>query len=1041
MAKKPETVKSGLRKKENMTENSKGLRAQLTKLLDGNKGALVPKGDACFPVRKDINTGKLRDDLCKDLDRIRAGAEEDPFSNSIMMLALDISRRLEKGTLSYSAIESLIQRLTANTFVLRAERMGDYLGELDPDKNDKLLRKVVMALAFSAEAGKKAKAKPVPFDKFKARVEQELLGIVFTAHPTFSITGDLMHDLVALATGRDSAGKPLTPARQKAIFKSAIESEHRPDKGLDLAQEHALSLEAIANLQAAMRRAYDVIFWVAEDIYPGQAKDLAPKLLSVASWVGYDIDGRSDINWTDTLYKRLRVQLFQLQHYLDSVRKIIAINKKPGTNRPLRKTLAKLESRLKLAINELSEEMKVFGAYEAKESSHDEQIRLIAKQMHEGRSRRLVESTELIDYINTAIVQCRENSIGAKRVHGLCVLRAELTNYGLGMARTHVRINASQLHNSIRKAIGMETSPDDPANVATYTKALNKLIGRTKPATINFGSILAEQMSGKRLFMIVAQMLKYVDATTPVRFLIAECETSFTLLAALYFAKLFGVEDKIDISPLFETDVALMRGHKVIEEVLENPHYREYVKNRRRLCVQTGFSDAGRYLGQVAATLSIENLHLNIGRVLARHGLEGVQLLIFDTHGESIGRGGHPVSLVDRLHYLASPYSRKKFEDSQLPFKEEISFQGGDGYQYFMNETASYAVVTRILETMLTSSDEAENDPFYEDADYAAEIVNTIKQFNCEVMDDPDYAALLGAFGTNMLYPSGSRPIKRQHEGGAGASLFAHPSQTRAIPQNAILQQFGMLANTLGGVGQVYRKNPEKFRTLYGSSPRFRRVMKMVEYAFAYSEVEVFKAYIDTFDPGRWLSRAGRTSNQARSDDMIKLAGILEEAGFHEKLVRIYRVFQKEYMEIRGWLLGQDCSGRLAVGRGRVIPKKIRDDLLLLHGIRLALIHELYLLSTRIPEFSLQTGVTREEILSRLLSLDVPETIEALESIFPPTVPKTISGDFGETATYRSEDIQSYAQEHERIFRPISNIYDCIRRIGTGITHFIGALG
>ena len=49
-------------------------------------------------------------------------------------------------------------------------------------------------------------------------------------------------------------------------------------------------------------------------------------------------------------------------------------------------------------------------------------------------------------------------------------------------------------------------------------------------------SILAERTSAMRLFLLVAQMLKYIDATTPVRFLIAECETSLTLMAALYFA-------------------------------------------------------------------------------------------------------------------------------------------------------------------------------------------------------------------------------------------------------------------------------------------------------------------------------------------------------------------------------------------------------------------------------------------------------------------------------------------------------------------------
>ena len=46
---------------------------------------------------------------------------------------------------------------------------------------------------------------------------------------------------------------------------------------------------------------------VAEALYPERWTELRPRLVTVASWVGYDLDGRSDIRWTDTLRKRLIV--------------------------------------------------------------------------------------------------------------------------------------------------------------------------------------------------------------------------------------------------------------------------------------------------------------------------------------------------------------------------------------------------------------------------------------------------------------------------------------------------------------------------------------------------------------------------------------------------------------------------------------------------------------------------------------------------------------------------------------------------------------
>jgi phosphoenolpyruvate carboxylase len=224
---------------------------------------------------------------------------------------------------------------------------------------------------------------------------------------------------------------------------------------------------------------------------------------------------------------------------------------------------------------------------------------------------------------------------------------------------------------------------------------------------------------------------------------------------------------------------------------------------------------------------------------MARFGLEGVQLLIFDTHGESIGRGGHPESLRDRLNYVSSPAARGLFIRNGIPFKEEVSFQGGDGYVYFMNPTSAFATVCRILENVLETPQASEGDPFYEDTDYVTEFFSTIKGFNTQVMDDANYAALLGAFGTNMLYPSGSRSIVRQSEVNASRDHPSHPSEMRAIPHNSILQQLGMLANTLGGVGQAIQKDEVRFRALYDESDRFRRLMGMVKYAFSFSDARV----------------------------------------------------------------------------------------------------------------------------------------------------------------------------------------------------------
>ena len=241
--------------------------------------------------------------------------------------------------------------------------------------------------------------------------------------------------------------------------------------------------------------------------------------------------------------------------------------------------------------------------------------------------------------------------------------------------------------------------------------------------------------------MVIKQMLKYIDEKQPIRFLIAECDYPLTVMTALYYSKLFGVEDKVDISPLFETEKGLSNGHNVISTLIKNSHFKKYILKREKLSVQTGFSDAGRYLGQSAAVLSIENLQRKIAKLLFDNNLSKVKLLVFNTHGESIGRGGHPISLADRLNYVNCSYTRKKILDWNIELVQEMSFQGGDGYQYFMNHDLAYASISRILEFCLIQKVDEKKDPLYDSADFGIEFVNTIKQYNTDIMNDPNYAA------------------------------------------------------------------------------------------------------------------------------------------------------------------------------------------------------------------------------------------------------------------------------------------------------------
>ena len=636
---------------------------------------------------------------------------------------------------------------------------------------------------------------------------------------------------------------------------------------LSLEVEHAWVTEALNHAHDAVEGAHRTALRVAREHWPEQWTKLEPRLVTLASWVGYDQDGRTDITWTRTIAARLADKLAMIERYLKKVEAL-----EHSADGDFLATLQPLHSMLALGSATVANQIELVAAAERDQTA----TAAFGRAMVAGRSDALVETAPIAALLDAAMRAAPDD----ERREAIAVMQASLRTHGLALAHIHVRLNASQLHNAARRLVGLETEPNDPANRRSYFTTINDLLGRVRPVAISFESMMTERASAKRLMMTVAQIVKFIDAETPIRFLIAETTTGFTLLTALYYARMFGVEDRIEISPLFETEDAFERGERVIEEALKSPHYRAYLGRQGRLAVQFGFSDSGRFIGQMAATFRIERLRLRIARLLEQYGLSKLEVILFNTHGESIGRGGHPSTLADRLRYAAPPNSRAEFERRGVRVKEEISFQGGDGYLLFLTPAAAHASIRQVLDFAFDVSGETGNDPIYAAPDYSAEFFATVQQEFSNLVEDPDYAALLGMFGTNLLYRSGSRPVAREVEEWGRPSRIEHPSQLRAIPNNAILQQLGFMAITIYGIGRAISKDPELFQAMRQRSARFgraradgggsarshrpRRVARVREYAQSRDVVEWGGARAAS-GADQSVARAGARDRTARS--------------------------------------------------------------------------------------------------------------------------------------------------------------------------------
>jgi phosphoenolpyruvate carboxylase len=208
----------------------------------------------------------------------------------------------------------------------------------------------------------------------------------------------------------------------------------------------------------------------------------------------------------------------------------------------------------------------------------------------------------------------------------------------------------------------------------------------------------------------------------------------------------------------------------------------------------------------------------------------------------------------------------------------------------------------------------------------------------------------------------------------------------------------------------------------------------MVEWALAFTDLEALKCYIDLYDPGQWLSRAYQAKDADQANDLRAVAEHLEHEGVYDRLAKIFRVFQRDMLDLR--------EGLALVGLpGTKIDAEARADLRLMHGIRIALIMRIFMLTVHVPDFSHQHNISREQLLNKIFHLEIEDAMRKLATIFPKVEQDKYDGDFGEVATYIGDWTQTYEREHARIFQPIAHLYTLIRRLSSGLIHTIGALG
>lgn len=914
------------------------------------------------------------------LQTLHQRTAETPLFNPVFQLSLELSRQIENGELTLSDIDQLVAELDCEGLLARADRLNRLVAPLAPTAN-------TAALAALGDGD--------DFASYAARWSQPVAHIVFTAHPTF------------LLTARQSQAVAKAAASGEVEAATACVPPHARD-AITLDGEHRAAMDALARAQAARDTMVRTLLATARQRWPQQWRSLAPLPLRFATWVGYDMDGRTDISWATSLRYRLQEKAERLASYAAMLAEIA-----PDVADGLRAasgyaaTLAERLGRLDL--------------------TDPAALSAVANTIAADHPFKLTSLAATIAGLEQAAARADDDAAEC-----LLTAAAAMRADGLGMGWIHFRVNSSQLQNAIRRRID-PTGKLDLASQAALVR-MRELLAEAKPLRSNMAALAIENSTAIRQFLAMAQILHHIDSDAPIRMLVAECEEPTTVLAALYFAKLFGIDDKVDVSPLFETESALEHGGRFLDALLAEDAYRGYARQRGRVSIQTGFSDAGRFVGQIPAALAIERLQGRLSAAMASNGLTDVAALIFNTHGESMGRGAHPDGFADRLAWPLSPWARRRFVRAGIRLEPEVSFQGGDGYLFFGTPELALATLTRFAELPPCRTDaDAPADPFYRRTDLSLDFYRAIRRFQAAQLTSRTYPRAVTAFGLGLLNDTGSRKSRRQSDLAADREMSLR--QIRAIPHNAVLQQLGYPVNVIGGFGTAAEGNYEALAELLTQSDRGRQLVRLVRSANALASIKTVAAYGELFNSAYWASRPYRGDEGHIADACLALAEYLttdDRTGVFRRMASRLRVDALKLHRLLALIPDEAPAPR---------REQTRRTLGVLQALRLALMQHMFLRAVSVPAFSRANDIAREDVLEMVFTLRIDEALAQMRRAFPASEPHLADFAVTEASDYPDEAAVGYSAIHRDFIDPIEQAQLLSLRITTAIANLFGAHG
>lgn len=513
-----------------------------------------------------------------------------------------------------------------------------------------------------ARAFSEFRANAVSEERVARLMERLRVELVFTAHPTEARRRTLLSKLARMAVVLYELDRPDLLPREREEWLQHLRAEIHSHW---LTERSRTTKPEVTDEVRTGLFFLDTILWdVAPRLYDDMRHALAAhypeirtprQFLQFGSWIGGDRDGNPFVK-ADVTAESLRLN------------RGLAVSKSRNAVRELERELSISDLHAPVS-DELRVSLKKDFALPTKHLEYlqkrypNEPYRLklaaLAEQLDETnrdpvKERVLGETNEplpklkdaaqlsaALDVMATSLRTDRGNLIADD---DLRTLQEQVDVFGLHTARLDIRQESGRLISDVDAILYAYHINPPLAKMSRPNQAehLTYLLQQPPRELRGGGAYSDETNETIALFQLLKRTYDAYGSEPLGVFVISMAQSASDVLAVLLLARWAGIEDKLDIVPLFETREALTTAAPILRELFNNPAYMQHLTARgMQQQVMVGYSDSNKESGLVTANWALYQAQIDIARITREYG---VTLTLFHGRGGSVARGGGPPS-------------------------------------------------------------------------------------------------------------------------------------------------------------------------------------------------------------------------------------------------------------------------------------------------------------------------------------------------------------------------------------------------------------